>query len=125
MSKYRRSFRLYSLLSPPFISIPNDETELEYESKYKSEYKSEYESEYENEYESEDESVDESKNEQDDRDEVIEIKETVLSACVVIDFVDGKIQRCEWNEGKMRQSCNLFGIYKAPVGSVQFDICQN
>ncbi|RIA90783.1 hypothetical protein C1645_822932 [Glomus cerebriforme] len=79
MSKYRRSVRLHSLLSPPFI---NKTSNFDSDS-YKSETELEYESEYENEYKSEDKSGDESENEQDDRDEVIEIKETVLSACVV------------------------------------------
>ncbi|RHZ75099.1 hypothetical protein Glove_217g170 [Diversispora epigaea] len=66
-------------------------------------------------YESELELENENKKENEhynDKDEIIEVSEqTELTACVIIDFVDGKIQRCK-QKGKLKQLYNLFGTWQ-------------
>ncbi|RHZ66091.1 hypothetical protein Glove_309g4 [Diversispora epigaea] len=65
-------------------------------------------------FESENENENNSDNEQynnNDKDEIIEIIEQVeLTACVIIDYINGNIQCCGRNNGKMRQLHNLFGV---------------
>ncbi|CAG8777861.1 6587_t:CDS:2, partial [Rhizophagus irregularis] len=41
-----------------------------------------------------------------------EIKQKELTACVVIDFFDGKFQRCGNKEGNIRQLRNLIGTWQ-------------
>ncbi|RHZ56814.1 hypothetical protein Glove_396g30 [Diversispora epigaea] len=73
-------------------------------------YESELELENENEKENE---------HYNDKDEIIEVSEqTELIACVIIDFVDGKIQRCK-QKGKLKQLHNLFGIWQVDRDAIK------
>ncbi|GBC39514.2 hypothetical protein GLOIN_2v1480545 [Rhizophagus irregularis DAOM 181602=DAOM 197198] len=47
----------------------------------------------------------------------LELKD--LTACVVIDFINGKFQRCGQNEGKIRQLRNLFGTWQIDRDAVK------
>ena len=82
-----------------------------------------YESEVELDYESEDESEDESKDEQSNSDEfneIIEISEQKeLTACVVIDLINGQFQRCGQKEGSIRQLRNLYGMWQVDRNAVK------
>ncbi|RHZ77506.1 hypothetical protein Glove_177g73 [Diversispora epigaea] len=73
-------------------------------------YESELELENENEKENE---------HYNDKDEIIEVSEqTELTACVIIDFVDGKIQRCK-QKGKLKQLHNLFGTWQVDRDAIK------
>ncbi|PKK64356.1 hypothetical protein RhiirC2_769934 [Rhizophagus irregularis] len=47
----------------------------------------------------------------------LELKD--LTACVVIDFINGKFQQCGQNEGKIRQLRNLFGTWQIDRDAVK------
>ncbi|RHZ84573.1 hypothetical protein Glove_79g142 [Diversispora epigaea] len=74
-------------------------------------------------FESENENENNSDNEQynnNDKDEIIEIIEQVeLTACVIIDYINGNIQCCGRNNGKMRQLHNLFGTWQVDRNAVK------
>ena len=49
--------------------------------------------------------------------EDLELKD--LTACVIIDFINGKFQRCGQKEGKIRQLRNLFGTWQIDRDAVK------
>src|SRR3954454_15703044 len=58
-------------------------------------------------------------NEMLEKDEIIDrLEQAKFTSCVIIDFIDGKIQRCG-ESGKLRQLRNLFGTWQVDRDAVK------
>ncbi len=81
-------------------------------------YENETELDFENENESEDNQFPYS--DSDEFYEIIEISEQKeLTACVVIDFINGKFQQCGQKEGRIRQLRNLYGTWQVDRDAIK------
>src|SRR5581483_5687150 len=96
----------------------NDEISSSDSDNYENETELDFENENENENESEDNQF--SHNDGDEFYEIIEILEQKeLTACVVIDFINGKFQQCGQKKGSIRQLRNLYGTWQVDRDAIK------